>query len=216
MRILLVEDEADLAAGIAHALQRQSYAVDCAADGEEALIKAVTIDYDLIILDVMLPVRDGWSVLAELRANKATPVLMLTACDRPTDRVRGLDTGADDYLVKPFDVPELLARTRALLRRSVQQPRALITLGTVILDLNAHKVTRQGTDVVLTAREYSILEYLALHRGQLVTRTLLYEHVCDETDDSSSNLIDVHVSNLRRKLGHDLITTRRGLGYSIE
>ncbi len=216
MRILVVEDEADLATGIARALRQQHYSVDTAADGEEGLFKAANVDYDLVLLDVMLPRQDGWSVLAGLRQTKQTPVLMLTARDRTADRVRGLDTGADDYLVKPFDVAELLARVRALLRRSVHQPGAEVTIGPVRLDQNARKVTRDGEPVALTAREYAILEYLVLHRGRLITRADLYEHVCDETDDTLSNLIDVHVSNLRRKLGHELITTRRGLGYIIE
>ena len=216
MRILVVEDEADLAAGIARALRQQHYSVDTAADGEDGLYKAASVDYDLVLLDVMLPRQDGWSVLAGLRQIKRTPVLMLTARDGTADRVRGLDTGADDYLVKPFDVEELLARVRALLRRSVQQPGAVVTIGAVRLDQNSRTVTRDGEPVPLTAREYSILEHLVLHRGQLITRADLHEHVCDENDDTLSNLIDVHVSNLRRKLGHALITTRRGLGYIIE
>ena len=158
MRILVVEDEADLATGIARALRQQHYSVDTAADGEEGLFKAANVDYDLVLLDVMLPRQDGWSVLAGLRQTKQTPVLMLTARDRTADRVRGLDTGADDYLVKPFDVAELLARVRALLRRSVHQPGAEVTIGPVRLDQNARKVTRDGEPVALTAREYAILE----------------------------------------------------------
>ena len=216
MRILVVEDEPDLLTGIVRALRHEGYAVDAAADGNEGLFKAGSVDYDAILLDIMLPGRDGWSVLAELRRTKRTPVLMLTARDRTADRVRGLDTGADDYLIKPFDLSELLARVRALIRRSATQASPLIVLGKVALDQAARKVTRGGDPVTLTAREYMILEYLTLHRGRLVTRTDLYEHVCDETDDTFSNLIDVHISNLRKKLGHELITTRRGHGYCIE
>ena len=215
MRILVVEDEPDLLSGILRALRTAGYAVDAAADGEEGLFKATAVDYDAVLLDVMLPRLDGWAVLAQLRRVKRTPVLMLTARDRTADRVRGLDTGAADYLTKPFELAELLARVRALLRRGAQQPSPVLELGDIRLDLAARTVTRAGEAVALTAREYAILEYLALHRGVLITRTDLYEHVCDETDDSFSNLIDVHVSNLRKKLGHGLIETRRGHGYCI-
>jgi two-component system OmpR family response regulator len=143
-------------------------------------------------------------------------VLMLTARDTHKDRVRGLDTGADDYLVKPFDLSELLARLRALIRRAAGQARPLIELGNVVIDTRARSVTRAGEPVTLTAREYAILEYLALHRGEVVTRTALYEHLFDESDDTLSNLVDVHVFSLRKKLWRDLITTRRGQGYCIE
>jgi two-component system, OmpR family, response regulator len=216
MRILVVEDEPDLMSGIVRALRTQGYFVDSASDGDEGLFKAQSVDYDAVLLDVMLPLKDGWTVLKHLRQSRQTPVLMLTARDSPADRVRGLDTGADDYLVKPFDLSELLARVRALIRRSAGQPSPAIEIGEIRIDQTARKVTREGTPVVLTAREYVILEYLALHRGTLITRTALYEHVFDENDNTLSNLIDVHISNLRKKLGHDLITTRRGLGYCIE
>ena len=216
MRLLLVEDEPDLLNGLARALRRASYAVDLAADGEEGLYKAESTDYDAIVLDIMLPRLDGWGVLARLRKTKTTPVLMLTARDRPVDRVRGLDTGADDYLIKPFDTAELLARLRALIRRSAQRARPLIEIGEVEIDPAARNVNRAGKPVVLTAREFAVLEYLALHRGEVVTRTALYEHLFDENDNTLSNLLDVHVSNIRKKLGHDFITTRRGHGYSIE
>ncbi len=216
MRLLVVEDEPDLLSGIVRAFRREGYSVDTAADGEDGLFKASSVDYDAILLDIMLPIKNGWEVLAGLRAVKQTPVLILTARDRSEDRVRGLDHGADDYLVKPFDTPELLARVRALIRRSAQRASSLVDLGTVQIDLSSRKVSRDGTAVALTAREYVVLEYLALHRGVLVTRTVLYEHVFDETDDTFSNLIDVHISNLRKKLGRDLITTRWGQGYCIE
>lgn len=215
MRLLVVEDEPDMLLGLARALREEGYAVDTAADGEEGLFKAESVDYDAVVLDVMLPQLDGWEVLQRLRANKKTPVLLLTARDRSADRVRGLDIGADDYLVKPFDLPELLARLRALIRRSASEVRSVIEIGDTSLDIAARTVTRDGHPVVLTAREYALVEYLALHRGEVVTRTALYEHLFDETDDTLSNLLDVHVSNVRKKLGHDFIMTRRGHGYCI-
>jgi two-component system OmpR family response regulator len=141
---------------------------------------------------------------------------MLTARDAPGDRVHGLDTGADDYLVKPFDLPELLARIRALIHRAAGKPRPELELGNVTIDTRARSVSRAGQPVTLTAREYAILEYLALHRGEVVSRTELYEHLFDESDDTLSNLLDVHVFSIRRKLGHELIATRRGQGYCIE
>jgi two-component system OmpR family response regulator len=216
MRILVVEDEPRLLRTLAKALREEGYAVDTAESGDEGLYKAQTYDYDAIVLDIMLPRLDGWQVLERLRRAKATPVLMLTARDATQDRVRGLDTGADDYLVKPFDLSELLARLRAVIRRAAGQAASRIQLGDVVVDTRARTVTRAGQPVALTAREYAILEYLALHRGQVVSRTALYEHLFDETDDTLSNLVDVHVFNIRKKLGHDLITTRRGLGYCIE
>ena len=216
MRILVVEDEPRLLRNLAKALREEGYAVDTAEAGDDGLYKAGSYDYDAIVLDVMLPRLDGWEVLDRLRKRQRTPVLMLTARDAPTDRVRGLDTGADDYLVKPFDLTELLARLRALIRRSAGQARAHLELGEVTLDTRARSVTRAGQPITLTAREYAILEYLALHRGEVVTRTVLYEHLFDESDDTLSNLVDVHVFSIRKKLGHDLIATRRGQGYCIE
>lgn len=216
MRLLVVEDEPDLLAGLARALRKQGYAVDTAADGEEGLYKAKANDYDAIVLDVMLPCLDGWEVLTRLRAAKATPVLMLTARDCSADRVRGLDTGADDYLVKPFDTPELFARLRVLIRRGVGQPRATLDIGEVHINTAARAVTRAGQPVTLTAHQYALLEYLALHRGEVVTRTALYEHLGDENEGTLSNVLDVHVLRLRKKLGQDFIVTRRGHGYCIE
>ena len=216
MRILVVEDEPRLLKSLAKALREEGYAVDTAEAGDEGLFKAETNNYDALVLDVMLPRLDGWEILTRLRKQKQTPVLMLTARDGTKDRVKGLDTGADDYLVKPFDLPELLARLRALIRRSAGKARPELELGEVRIDTRAKSVTRAGEAVVLTAREYGILEYLALHRGELVTRTELYEHLFDENDDTLSNLLDVHVFSIRKKLGHDLIATRRGQGYCIE
>jgi len=216
MRILIVEDEADLLSGLAKALREEGYAIDTAEDGEEGLYKAESYDYDALVLDVMLPKLDGWGVLERLRKQKKTPVLMLTARDASRDRVRGLDIGADDYVVKPFDLPELLARWRALIRRAAGETRNIIEIGEVMIDTAARNVTNGGTPVPLTAREYSLLEFLALHRREVVTRTALYEHLFDEDDSTLSNLLDVHVSNLRKKLGAEFITTRRGHGYCID
>ena len=216
MRILVVEDEPRLLRNLAKALREAGYAVDTADAGDEGLYKAENYDYDAIVLDVMLPRLDGWEVLQQLRKQKKTPVLMLTARDAHQDRVRGLDTGADDYLVKPFDLSELLARLRALIRRAAGQAQQHLELGDVLIDTRARSVQRAGQPVTLTAREYAILEYLALHRGEVVTRTELYEHLFDESDDTLSNLVDVHVFSIRKKLGHALITTRRGQGYCIE
>jgi two-component system, OmpR family, response regulator len=215
MRVLIVEDEPDLQRVLWSCLHEEGYAVDTADDGEEGLYKAKTWDYDAVILDVMLPKLDGWHVLAGLRSAKSTPVLMLTARDTLQDRVRGLDTGADDYLVKPFELAELLARVRSLIRRSVGQPQPVIQIGDIHVDTVARTVSRADEPIPLTATEYSLVELLALNRGRLVTRTMIYEKLYDEHDDTLSNLVDVHVSNIRRKLGHELITTRRGQGYMI-
>jgi two-component system, OmpR family, response regulator len=216
MRVLAVEDEPDLLQTLLQALREEGYAADGASDGEEGLFKALQNSYDLILLDHMLPGRDGPSLLAELRRTKNTPVLMLTARDAVKDRVAALDGGADDYLVKPFELTELLARVRALIRRSVNLGQSHLQLGTLQLDLAARTVTKNKELVALTAREYALLEYLALHANTVVSRTTLYEHLFDENDYTLSNLLDVHVSNIRRKLGHDTITTRRGHGYCLE
>jgi two-component system, OmpR family, response regulator len=217
MRILVVEDEPRLLRNLAQSLREEGYAVDTASDGDDGSFKAELNDYDAIILDVMLPKLDGWELLARLRQQKKlTPVLMLTARDAPSDRVRGLDTGADDYLVKPFDLPELLARVRALIRRNVNRPTNQIEIGDLVLNTRAKTATRGGQPVLLTAREFAILEYLALHRGEIISRTELYEHLFDEHDDTMSNLLDVHIFSLRKKLGAELIATRRGQGFCIE
>ncbi|AWI10212.1 response regulator transcription factor [Ereboglobus luteus] len=233
MRLLVIEDDPALQRSLAATLREENYAVDTASDGEDGLYKARENTYDVILLDVMLPKLDGWGVLAALRDNATpqgagakpgaeaiskTPILMLTARDTVPDRIRGLDHGADDYLTKPFDIDELLARIRALIRRSAGQTSSLVVLsGGITLDTAARRVTNAGgVEIPLTAREYSLLEYLALHRGEVVSRTTLYEHLFDEDDDTFSNLLDVHVSNLRKKLDSDIIQTRRGHGYSVE
>jgi two-component system OmpR family response regulator len=216
MRILIVEDEPDLLRGLAKALREEGYAVDTAPDGEEGLFKAAETAYDAIVLDVMLPKLNGFEMLEKLREKKRTPVLMLTARNRTPDRVRGLDSGADDYLAKPFDLDELLARLRALIRRCVGVATNAITVGhDVVINVGGKTVTRHGKPIDLTAREYALVEFLAQRRGQVVSRTELYEHLFDESDDTLSNLLDVHVSNIRKKLGSDFIVTRRGLGYSV-
>lgn len=217
MRLLVIEDDPHLRRSLAATLREENYAVDTAEEGEDGLYKASTGGYDAILLDVMLPRLNGWEVLARLRQQHAqkTPVLMLTAKDTVHDRVKGLDTGADDYLTKPFDIEELLARLRALIRRAAGQTSTVLHMGPLSLDTAAKTVALHSQPVALTAREYALLEYLALHRGEVVSRTTLYEHLFDEEDSTLSNLLDVHVSNLRKKLGPDVITTRRGHGYSI-
>jgi two-component system OmpR family response regulator len=216
MRLLIVEDEPRLLRNLAKAFREEGYAVDTAETGDDGLYKAENYDYDAIVLDIMLPGIDGWEILARLRRTKRTPVLLLTARDAAQDRVRGLDNGADDYLIKPFDLQELLARLRALIRRAAGQPRPDLAIRDVVIDTRSRSVTRSGQPVALTAREYAILEYLALHRGSVVSRSALYEHLFDETDDTLSNLVDVHIFSIRKKLGADLVMTRRGQGYCIE
>lgn len=215
VRLLIVEDEPDLLRALCRALREDGYAVDTAEDGEDARYKAIENDYDAIVLDWMLPVLNGLEVLAALRQTKNTPVLMLTAKSAVNHRIEGLNAGADDYLAKPFDINELRARLRALIRRSAGEARDQLAIGDVMVDTWAKSVSRAGEAVVLTAREYALVEYLALRRGKMVSRTELYEHLFDENEDSLSNLLDVRVSLVRKKLGADFIQTRRGQGYCI-
>jgi two-component system copper resistance phosphate regulon response regulator CusR len=220
MRILLVEDDPRIARFVTQALREQAYAVDATADGEDALFKASVNDYDAVILDVLMPGRDGFEVCRELRANgSSVPVIMLTARDAVPDRVEGLDSGADDYLTKPFEVAELLARLRALLRRGRAVRPALVTAADLTIDTRAHAVTRAGLSIELTAKEYALLEYLARERGRVLTRAEIAEHVWDENFDPLSNLIDVNINRLRRKIDDGfappLIHTRRGEGYML-
>ena len=220
MRILLVEDEPSAARMIAKGLRERAYAVDVAGDGEAALYQSEINDYDLILLDVMLPRRDGLEVCRSLRqAGLSTPILMLTARDTFADRVGGLDSGADDYLTKPFDFGELLARIRALLRRGPVLRSETVMVGDLSLDTRAHRVRRGDREINLTSKEYALLEYLARNAGQVVGRAQISEHVWDENFDPFSNLIDVYVQRLRRKIGdstsHKLIRTIRGEGYIL-
>jgi two-component system OmpR family response regulator len=216
VRALVVEDDADLRRLLEQALREEGYAVDTAEDGPTGLYKAQEWEYDAVVLDLMLPGLSGWQVLAELRKTKAVPVLILTSRDALADRVRGLDLGADDYLVKPFALAELSARLRALIRRSAGKASSVLEIGDVTVDTAARQVLRGGQAVHLTPREYALVERLALLRGQVVSRSDLYSHLMDEEDDSFSNLLDVHVSNIRKKLGKDFIETRRGHGYVID
>ncbi|MCW1914262.1 response regulator transcription factor [Luteolibacter sp. GHJ8] len=216
MRLLVIEDDPLLRHSLTEGLREEDYAVDAAEDGPEGLAKASDAGYDAIILDGMLPGFDGWELLLRLRREKATPVLMLTARDAIPDRIRGLDAGADDYLTKPFDFDELLARLRALIRRSSGAGSNLIEIGEITVDTGGRTISRNHEVVSLTAREYRLVEYLAYHRGSVVSRTELYEHLFDENEDTLSNLLDVHVSNVRKKLGASFISTRRGHGYCIE
>lgn len=215
MRILFVEDEEELAVVVAKAFRECGFAVDVAGDGDAGLLAATTTDYDAVVLDLMLPGTDGWAVLTALRATRTTPVLVLTARDGVADRVRGLNGGADDYVTKPFDLDELIARVRALVRRSVRHPSAVIRAGDLEVDTAARVVRRGGAEVPLAGKEFALLELLLLNRGKLITRTAIYDHLYEEQDETLSNVVDVYVSNLRRKLGPDLIETRRGQGYIV-
>lgn len=222
MRVLLVEDDKRIADFVAKGLRENSYAVDSAANGEIALYQASLNSYDVIVLDVMLPLKDGLTVCRELRKNHQinTPILMLTARDAIEDRIAGLDSGADDYLVKPFDFAELLARLRALLRRSAGVRPPKIVVADLEIDTTAQKVRRGGREISLTTKEYALLEYLAREKGKVVGRAEIAEHVWDENFDVFSNLIDVYIRRLRTKMDENferqLIHTRRGAGYILE
>jgi two-component system copper resistance phosphate regulon response regulator CusR len=221
MRILLVEDEPRMANVIAKGLREQSYAVDLAADGEEALYQTSINDYDLILLDVLLPRRDGFEVCRELRARRdSTPILMLTARATIDDRVTGFDAGADDYLTKPFSFRELSARVRALMRRNAQLRPDVFQLDDLIVDSASHRVSRASREIELTAKEYALLEFLARRAGQLVSRTEIAAHVWDDSFDPFSNTIEVYMNRLRKKIDDEhavkLLHTRRGEGYILE
>ena len=216
-----MEDEPHAAAALAKGLREQSYAVDVVADGDAALFQAATTDYDAMVLDVMIPGRDGFAVCRAIRASEcAVPILMVTARDAVDARIEGLDCGADDYLVKPFDFGELLARLRALVRRGSRPllPEKL-TVGPLTLDTRARSARIRAREVALTAKEYALLEYLARRAGDVVGRADIAEHVWDEHYDPLSNIVDVYVQRLRRKLdrpgGDSLIRTRRGEGYQL-
>lgn len=220
MRILLAEDEPAAAQMLAKGLREQTYAVDVTADGEAALEHTSCTTYDLLILDVMLPRLDGFTVCRQVRAAcSGVPILILTARDRVEDRITGLDAGADDYLSKPFDFHELLARVRALLRRGPVLRFTPLVVGDLVVDTRTRRVFRAGCPIALTAKEYALIEYLAMRAEEVVRRAEIAEHVWDATFDPFSNLIEVYVQRLRRKLDHDfphkLLRTRRGEGYVL-
>ena len=221
MRVLLVEDEADVARFIRKGLTEQAYAVDVAEDGDRALYLASVNSYDAAILDVMIPAPDGMEVCRRIRASGSTlPILMLTARGSVDEKIAGLDAGADDYLAKPFEFGELLARLRALLRRGGATVSALLAIGPLQIDTRSHRVTIDGTPLTLTTKEYSVLEYLARNAGRIVTREEIAEHVWNQEFDPFTNLIEVYINRLRRHIekvsDRKLIQTIRGAGYMLE
>ena len=216
MRILVVEDDKDLNAQLAEALRDGGYVVDTAFDGEEGHFLSDTEPYDAVVLDIGLPLMDGLSVLEQWRREgRAMPVLLLTARDRWSDKVQGIDAGADDYVAKPFHIEEVLARLRALVRRAAGHASNELVAGPVRLDLKMSRVTVEGRPIKLTAHEYKVLEYLMHHPEKVVSRTELTEHLYDQDFDRDSNTIEVFVGRLRKKLGIDIIETVRGMGYRI-
>ncbi len=221
MRILIVEDEKKVAGFIKKGLEEETYAVDVAYDGEDGLHMGVENQYDLIILDLMLPIIDGLSVLSRLREKKVeTPILLLTAKDSVEDKVTGLNSGADDYLTKPFAFSELLARIRVLLRRGKTETKTVLQIDGLSLDLVSHKVKRNDEEIELTGKEYSLLEYFMRNQGKVLTRTMIAEHVWDYNFDTFTNVIDVYVNHLRKKIDkgypEKLLHTLRGVGYIMK
>ncbi|WP_299529112.1 response regulator transcription factor [uncultured Streptomyces sp.] len=217
MRLLIVEDEKRLAVSLARGLTAEGFAVDVVHDGLEGLHRAGQGGYDLLILDIMLPGMNGYRVCAELRAaGHELPILMLTAKDGEYDEAEGLDTGADDYLTKPFSYVVLVARVRALLRRRGGSASPVLTAGGLRMDTAARRVHREGTEIVLTAKEFAVLEQLAVRAGEVVSKAEILEHVWDFAYDGDPNIVEVYVSTLRRKLGAETIRTVRGAGYRLE
>jgi len=221
MRILLVEDEERIASFVARGLKEAHYVVDVALDGEKGLFMAEVNEYDLLILDIMLPGKDGISICRELREKKVDlPILMLSAKDSADDKVRGLNFGADDYLAKPFAFKELLARVQALLRRKTPDKGGVLLIGGLELNQATHKVKRNGKEIELTSKEYTLLEYMMFNSGKVITRTMISEHVWHEDFDSFTNVIDVYMNYLRNKIDKGfkkpLIRTIRGSGYIIK
>ena len=220
MRVLLVEDTQAILKAVRQGLEEEGFAVDVATDGEEADVKCRSTSYDVIVLDIMLPNVDGLTLLKGWRAaGIETHVLMLTAKTTPSDKVLGLDTGADDYLAKPFDMDELFARVRALVRRGHQQKDPVLRCYDLEINTAARRVKRAGKDIHLTPREYALLEFLAFHRGKVVTRSMIWEHLYDEYDENTSNVVDVYIRYLRNKIDKEfdppLILTRWGEGYML-
>jgi len=220
MRVLLVEDYKPLVRTLKQGLEEEGLAVDVAYDGEEGDFKAQTANYDVIVLDIMLPKKDGLALLQDWRRKGLkTHVLLLTARDTTEDKVKGLDLGADDYLTKPFKVEELLARLRALIRRAHHIKDPVLRVYDLEIDTAAHTVRRGGKDIHLTPREYQMLHFLALHQGQVVTRSMIWDHIYDEHDENTSNVVDVYIRYLRNKIDKDfqppLILTRWGEGYML-
>jgi two-component system, OmpR family, response regulator len=216
MRVLVVEDEAKLADLLRHRLRREGMGVDVASDGEAALVQATATEYDLILLDLMLPGIDGFGVCQALREQRVwAPTLMLTARDSIDDRVRGLDSGADDYLVKPFSFDELLARVRALLRRGAPPRPVTLAVGDLRLDPASHRAWRGGQELSLTPREFALLELFMRHPEEALSRFEILEHVWDASYENRSNVIEVYVGYLREKLGRDVVETVRGAGYRL-
>jgi two-component system, OmpR family, response regulator len=216
MRLLVIEDDPDLNRQLVAAFTDAGYVVDAARDGEEGHFLGDTEPYDAIVLDIGLPIMDGVSVLEKWRrSGRKTPVLILTARDRWSDKVAGFDAGADDYVAKPFHMEEVLARIRALVRRSAGHASSEISCGPLMLDIKSARVTIDGKAVKLTSLEFRLLSYLMLHKGRVVSRTELVEHLYDQDFDRDSNTIEVFVGRLRKKLGVDMLRTIRGLGYCI-
>lgn len=216
MKILIVEDNDRLRNTLLEHLREEGFAADAAADGEEGLYKAMNWEYDAVILDVMMPKLDGFDVLQKLRtAGRTFPVIMLTARDQIWDRLHGLNGGADDYLTKPFELDELVARVRTAIRRSANAPNPYVEIGEIKLNTATRTAYVGSQMVILTAREYAMMEILALHKDEVVTREYLYERLFDERDESVSNMLDVYIYKLRQKFGKDHIQTRRGMGYQL-
>jgi DNA-binding response OmpR family regulator len=223
MRILIVEDEEKLALAIKKGLEREGYAVDCVFDGEEAQYRIETgyEDYDLVILDLMLPKKDGITLCKEVREQNITiPILMLTARDKTEDKILGLDSGADDYLIKPFSFEELLARIRALLRRPRQLVPEILRIKDLMLDTSSRRVFRGDKEIFLTSKEFALLEYLMRNVNQIISREQILAHIWDYDFDSFSNVVDVHIKNLRKKIdaknGNKILETIRGMGYRLK
>ncbi len=215
MRVLLIEDERDLTKAIELALRESEFTVDLAFDGQTGLAKALESHYDVIMLDLMLPILNGEQVLNALREEKTTPVLVLTARDSSLEKTNFLNLGADDYVTKPFDLDELLARIRAIVRRSINRPAPNIELGDIVVNTASQTVSKLGEKVYLTAKEYAVFHLLITHRGELLSRDKIYSRVYGDRDNAFTNVIDVYIAKLRKKLGNSIIETQRGAGYTI-